>query len=233
MPASNANKQHTAAFQTLPLGSIKPAGWLRDQLRLQADGLTGHLETLWPDVGADSAWLAGAGEDWERGPYYLDGLVPLAWSLHDKALKKKAQKWMDAILNSQREDGFFGPATNTDWWPRMVALKALIQYAEASDDARVIPFLTRYFRFQLHTLPEQPLHDWAQARGAENILSVMWLHERTSETWLLELAKLLLKQTLDWETYLQKKLIPVPATAFSHYTHVVNVAMALKYFAVQ
>jgi len=67
------------SFHFLPLGSIRPAGWLREQLRIQADGLSGHLDETWSDVGPESGWLGGKGGSWERGPYFLDGRVPLAW----------------------------------------------------------------------------------------------------------------------------------------------------------
>jgi len=43
------------AYNLLPLGSVMPRGWLLEQLRLQAQGLSGHLDEFWPDLGADSA----------------------------------------------------------------------------------------------------------------------------------------------------------------------------------
>src|SRR5262245_39427380 len=46
-------------FAPLPLGSIKPEGWLRQQLQIQADGLSGHLDEFWPDLGPNSGWLGG------------------------------------------------------------------------------------------------------------------------------------------------------------------------------
>ncbi len=215
-------------LKPLAPGRIRPLGWLRAQLELQARGLTGRLEDTWPDVGSNSGWRGGDGESWERGPYYLDGLIPLAHALDDPGLKAKAQPWIEWILASQRPDGQFGPSSNDDWWPRMVALKALIQHAEATGDPRVEPFIAAYARYQAATLPSRPLAKWAVARGAEALLALRWLHARTGEPFLLDLARLILSQTAPWERYLTRELIQQPATVFSHMTHVVNVAMALK-----
>ena len=184
-----------------PLGSVSPRGWLRREFTVQKNGLSGHIDEIWDDLGKHSGWLGGAGENWERGPYYLDGLVPLAYALDDDALKAKAQPWIDWMLNSQRADGFFGPRDNLDWWPRMVALKVLTQYAEATHDPRVIPFLDRYFRFQLRALPNQPLSMWAAARGQEQLLPMLWLYRKTGEPYLLELANILRQQSYDWSSF--------------------------------
>src|SRR3974390_3115477 len=82
-----ANRQTLAQskFHPLPLGSILPSGWLREQLELQSHGLTGHLDEFWPDL-KNSSWIGGTGESWERGPYFFDGLIPLAFLLKDPHL---------------------------------------------------------------------------------------------------------------------------------------------------
>lgn len=180
------------------LGTVVPAGWLRRQLLVQKNGLTGSIDALWEDLGESSGWLGGAGENWERGPYYLDGLIPLAWALSDKALQEKAQRWIEWMLQSQNSEGFFGPADNPDWWPRMVALKALTQYHEATGDSHVLPLMDRYFRFQLERLPQQPLSMWAAARGQEQLLPMLYLGRATGAPYLLDLARLLRAQTYRW-----------------------------------
>jgi hypothetical protein len=93
-------------YLELPLGSILPEGWLLQQLQLMKDGLTGHLDELYPTVlGSRNGWLGGDGDGWERGPYWLDGLVPLAWILDDANLKAKAMPWIEWTLNSQTAEG--------------------------------------------------------------------------------------------------------------------------------
>lgn len=219
-------------WRLLPPGAIRPTGWLLDQLRLQAAGQTGRLEEVWADVGPDSGWRGGPGECWERGPYYLDGLVPLAHVLDDAGLKALAQPWIESMLAGQRADGWFGPAGNDDWWPRMVAAKVLTQHADATGDPRVVPFLQRYFAYQREHVGQRPLSGWARARGADNVLSIMWLHGRAPDEGLLDLARLVLSQTDDWVRFLTEDLPSGPTRAFDHLTHCVNVAMGLKTAAV-
>ena len=204
-------------YAALPLGAIRPEGWLREQLQRQADGLTGHLDEVYPQVvGENNAWLGGDGDAWERGPYWIDGLLPLAYILDDDALKQKALRWVEAMLASQQEDGYFGPAEDHpfvyglqrgnahDWWPKMVALKILQQYYSATGDNRVIECLKRYFSYQGMHLQTKPLDhwtDWGQWRGADNLEVVYWLYNITGESWLLGLGELIHKQTAPWTGY--------------------------------
>ena len=183
-------------------------------LTRQKNGATGHLDSLYPQVmGARNGWRGGDGDQWERGPYWLDGLVPLAYLLQDKELIAKTQPFIEWTLNSQGPDGFFGPAkdypaeagiqrdNSRDWWPKMVMLKVLQQYYSATGDARVIRLMTNYFRYQLTDLPKEPLDHWtgwAKARAGDNLLIVYWLYNLTGDHFLLDLADLLHRQTFDY-----------------------------------
>lgn len=239
-PIRNRAPLAANAFDPLPLGSIRPTGWLRGQLQIQASGLSGHLGETWPDVGPNSGWLGGNGESWERGPYYVDGLVPLAYLLDNMRLKSIAQKFMDWTLESAQPSGMFGPKSNNDWWPRMVMLKALTQYHEATGDSRVIPLMTRYFAHQFKALPSRPLRDWGKYRWQDEAISVIWLYNRTGNPQLLDLAKLLHQQGYDWQAqfadfkYTQRitpefiKLSNSGLTDAGMQTHGVNNAMAIK-----
>jgi hypothetical protein len=224
-------------YVPLPLGEVKPSGWLRDQLEIQARGLTGNIEEFWPDLGPESGWKGGQGESWERGPYYLDGLVPLAYLLEDKDLQAKARVWIEWILNSGREDGWFGPEKNTDRWPLAVALKVLTQYHEASGDPRVLDLLKGYFRF-LNEAPGNSDKDteWYRVRGMETVLTAYWLYNRTGDETLLEVAKKVFENSYNWPSWaFYFDFQNGGRGKYQHnnmWTHNVNIGMAFKYPAV-
>ncbi len=220
-------------FDPLPLGSIQPQGWLLNQLQIQANGLSGHLDEFWPDIAA-SAWIGGSGEGWERAPYWLDGLVPLAFLLDDERLQGKVQRWIDYILAHQHEDGWLGPVHDKNYgyphdpWPVYVLLKALTQYYEASEDARVVGAMERFLQRLQSQLEQIPLTSWAQLRGADLVLSIYWLYRRTNEEWLLALARTVQQQTFDWQAQFARFTYKEKQTQWKFQSHVVNNAMALK-----
>ncbi|WP_337325749.1 beta-L-arabinofuranosidase domain-containing protein [Chryseolinea sp. T2] len=212
--AVNRPPLHASEFAMLPLGSITPGGWMTLQLNAMKTGLTGHLDEYYSQVaGKRNAWLGGDGDAWERGPYWIDGLLPLAYILHDQALIAKVKPWVEWTLTHQRPDGYIGPdvlknkptdepgiqkGPREDWWPRMVMLKILQQHYEATQDKRVIDVLTRYFRYQLSNLPTNPLDRWSfwgNRRGADNLMVVYWLYNITGDEFLIELGDLLYQQT--------------------------------------
>ncbi len=153
---------------------------------------------MWSDVGTNSGWLGSSGESWERGRYYLDGLLLLAYLLDDPRLKAIAQRFADWTLEHGSADGMMGPASNNDWWPRIVMLKALTQYQELTGDSRIIPIMDKYFRYQLAELPKRPLRDWAKFRWQDEVLSIIWLSNRSGYAFLLDLAQMLHRQGFDW-----------------------------------
>ncbi|HEY8360972.1 MAG TPA: beta-L-arabinofuranosidase domain-containing protein [Ramlibacter sp.] len=213
----------------LPLGSVRATGWLAHQMQLQADGMTGHAEEVIPELGPDSAWRGGTGENWEKGPYYMRGLISLAYVGGDKKLRQQAVAWVEAILGSQTADGQIGPRSNEDWWPRMVVTWALREYQEATGDERVIPTLLRYARFMRQHIEQKALDIWAKARAADQIATFFWLYNRTGEGFLLELADILEQQANDWPNFFRTL---TPTESDFHATHAVNISQALKYPAV-
>ncbi|QRQ99889.1 beta-L-arabinofuranosidase domain-containing protein [Dyadobacter sandarakinus] len=238
IPAARA--QAPVTCRQLPLGDIRPAGWLNEMLVRQRDGLTGHLDVHYPLVMNErNGWLGGDGDQWERGPYWIDGLVPLAYMLHDEKLIAKAKPWVEWALNSQQPDGYFGPATDypqeeglqrdnsRDWWPKMVMLKVLQQYYSATKDQRVITLMTNYFRYQLKELPQTPLGHWtywARFRGGDNLMMVYWLYDITKAPFLLQLGELLHRQTFDYTgSFLHTGLLAQTGSI-----HCVNLAQGFK-----
>ncbi|HVT10917.1 MAG TPA: beta-L-arabinofuranosidase domain-containing protein [Fimbriimonadaceae bacterium] len=197
-------------FRTLPVGTVKPRGWVLKQLELEADGFTGHLEEISGFLKHDhNAWLSPTGEGangWEEVPYWLKGFGDLGYVLGDKRIIDDAKFWIEHVMDGQAANGWLGPRSNLvnnngkpDMWPNMPMLFALQSYYEFSGDKRVPAVMRKYFQWQL-ALPESDfyLSYWEKQRGGDNLESVLWLYNRTGEPWLLDLAKKIHRRTAPW-----------------------------------
>ncbi|EMI58139.1 secreted protein containing DUF1680 [Rhodopirellula sallentina SM41] len=210
----------------LPVGAIKPDGWLLETLERQRKGLTGNLNDLsgWLQK-EDNAWLSEKGTGkwgWEEVPYWLKGYANLGYILDDEEMIAEAKIWLEGAINSQQANGYFGPSyawesyldeldqserrkrehnKARDYWPNMIMLYCLQSYYEYSGDERVIDLMTNYFKYQLSVPDELFLTKkkiWHYQRGGDNLHSVLWLYNRTGEPWLLELAEKVYRNTANW-----------------------------------
>ena len=218
----------------MPLGAVTPRGWLAEQLRIQVRGLSGHLDQFWPDI-RDSAWIGGKAEGWERMPYWLDGVIPLAWLLRDQPLQQRIAGYVDYILEHQHADGWLGPRVEehsraADLWSQALALKVLVGYHDATADDRIAGSVERALAMLDRHLDRNPLSHWGQYRWFEFLVSIWWLYDRSGERWLIDLALRLRAQGFNWQLYFEQ-WPRTGATAKGRWcydAHVVNNAMALK-----
>lgn len=244
---SNKNEKR---LHTFSIPEVKPEGWLKRQLEIQMQGLTGKLFDIWDSVGSYSGWLGGTGENWERAPYYLDGLLPLSCYLEDKEHWDIACRFVEWTLSSQDEEGNFGPvASKEDYWSRFVMLKVLIQYYEIKKDSRVLPFFDRYFQYLYKKIPQVPMKQWSSARIGDLLYCIQWYCEREERSYIPALVEMLRKQALDWVDIFADFPFTRPAgyyydwnKEYSHFSwedyhdtmkyhanHIVNVTMGFKY----
>ncbi|GAB3659616.1 glycoside hydrolase family 127 protein [Echinicola sediminis] len=204
---SNRAPLKPSALVKLPVGAVKPEGFLKEYLIRQKNGLTGHLGEIsaWLQK-EDNAWLSKEGEGqwgWEEVPYWLKGYAHIGYLLEDEAMIKEAKIWLEGTINSQRADGNFGPrhfdGDNQDFWANMIMLYCLQSYYENSQDERVIDLMTDYFKYELSVPDENFLTGyWQKLRGGDNLHSVYWLYNRTGDEFLLELAEKIHRNTSDW-----------------------------------
>ena len=240
-------------MKKLKLTEIQPQGWLLDQPKVQMNGLTGKLYEAWEYVGPDSGWLGGDGDAWERAPYYLDGLLPLAYYLNDEKHSALCRRFVEWTLNSQDASGNFGPeSTKGDPWPHFVMLKVLLQFEEITGDPRVIPFMLSYLEYLAGVAEKTSFTGWTEARIPDLLYSAAWLYERTGDPRIPAWMRILDRRSLDWCDYLEDFPFPRPAKCYInwqqatqfpsetmealvpyHATHIVNVAMGMKHPAMR
>lgn len=213
---------------------VKLNGWLYRQLKTQDNGLFGSLDKVWNDI-KDSKWIGGTSEGWERFPYYLNGLIPLAYALNDEEMIEKTKRYVYAIMDSQREDGKICPKDDTDnqasdIWSMFLVLKTLAIYGELSDDPRAVEVIKKGIAFIDKSINGTTIINWGHARYFECYVPMIFLKNKIRNkkyhNFLKELAIKLKSQGLDYK--LASNLWKQAHNYWSYDTHGVNIAMALK-----
>ncbi len=222
-------------MNTILYRNIQPEGWLRRQLEIQAEGLSGNLDKIWPDV-RNSAWIGGDREGWERVPYWLDGFIPLAHLLKDKDLIIRANRYVQSIVDRQQPDGWICPCDEAsratyDLWAVLLIGKVLALHCEFVDDERVEDALYRAMKnlYDLMAAGTVQLRDWGKFRWFEGLVPLLHLQKRQSEDWMLSLGRMLRAQGADYPAFQQ--LWERPMNQWRQETHIVNLCMMLKYEA--
>lgn len=215
---------------------IKPTGWLRRQLEIQAEGLSGNLDKVWKDI-KESAWIGGTAEGWERVPYWLDGFIPLAYLLENEDMISRAKKYVDAIVSFQKEDGWICPCNEEDrktydTWAVQLITKTLTVYYQCSKDEKIPGVIYNVLRnyYELLSSGEIKLFDWGKARWYECFIAINFTYERYGEEWLVDLAGILKEQGTNYNEV--TALWQRPLNRWRFETHIVNLCMMLKTEAV-
>lgn len=162
----------------LPLGQLRPEGWLREQVSRTIDGFFGHLTDISGYLTEENAWLryektfdafraepGNGGKPyqafgWEEQAYWLRGAYKLALVSRDRKMTELSARYIRALLDSACPDGWFGPAMlrdvepdtpvpMPDIWPHMVMADVLWDYWRNTGDRKAVDVLLGFCDFCL------------------------------------------------------------------------------------
>ena len=190
-----------AKFEDGMLSKTRPAGWLGEACKVQAEGMTGHPEAL--SYPYDTCLWAGSiprmgghGSGWwryEQTAYYVDGLLRLGYALGDEAFIKKGEANVDYTLDHASPEGYLGDPCIWDsknhklsggfeMWPMAVFFRAMKAKYEATGDERIPAALAKYFLLYGNDVLRN-------MRNTVNVEGMTWTYLLTGDKRLLEQAE--------------------------------------------
>ena len=202
-------------FIQLPIGAVRPEGWIKTTLEAWADGITGHIheyrsDTFW-NTWDNRRHRVDAGGGWavfEQQGYWADGLVQLAYILDDERLKDIADEFINKVLAGQNPDGYMGfllddPYGNEgDIYVIDQICLALRSYHSATGDPRIIPSMQKGFRHIYENC--RPVRDkegclplawrggsYSWPIASNLIYSILWVHANTGDEQMKTLVDLI------------------------------------------
>ncbi|KAH0578498.1 hypothetical protein H2248_003640 [Termitomyces sp. 'cryptogamus'] len=247
VPAQVFGQLAPKKFLTIPLGKVRPVGWLMDQLLVQTNGLAGHLHEFYNYV-AETDWTGGSSyySNLEEGFWeLLNGMVPNGVLVNDAAINAKTSEFLSYVLSHQDSTGWLGPEVGTNkpryLWGRYPFFFGAIQMIEV-DPSLTDSVVTALYKFV--TLANSMLkngegvEDWTATRWEDFVITLQWLydnHPNGQEALLIDTMKRLKWSGVPWEKVFSKEYFPT--TAVEHTPnpfnlpltwHGVNLAEGLK-----
>ncbi|EIW84902.1 hypothetical protein CONPUDRAFT_117150 [Coniophora puteana RWD-64-598 SS2] len=243
------------AYNYLPLGAVKPAGWLHDQVMVQTNGLAGQQSQFYNYV-HDSDWTGGSSfysNLEEAGSYWFNGIVPNAFVLgsSDSDLQTQATNFLTYVFDNQDSTGWLGPEVfDTSkpryLWGRYLFLFGAIQMIENNPSLAdtYVPKIWSFVNLAYSMVQNNNtgLEEWGNARWEEFIISLQWLYENHpngNEAMLLDFMNKLKTTGVQWDQVFSEQNFPQGPTEgltnpFNNTLvwHGVNVAEGVKAAAV-
>lgn len=158
----------SSELQFLPLGAVKPRGWLKQQMLDDLDiGFASRLDALTQRAATDlfterinSSQSQFAWWDSETRGNWLWGYVMMAYLAEHPAHSARAEALIEKLLASQDSNGYIGiyapewryqhpPGENGELWSQGRALLALLAFFELTDKQGVLDAVTRAARLTM------------------------------------------------------------------------------------
>ncbi len=222
------------ALSPLPLGAVRPEGWLKYQLSMMTEGLVGRLYENNEFLSPSNGWICAGGSGWEEQPYWLRSFVKLSVLTQNERCLAVSRDWMEKMLLTVDEDGWFGPAdikrrkfangaALTDIWPHMVMVECVRNWYEYTRDERYLKMLIGFVNF-CAKIPEDEFmtpkaykgkwnvpFDWhfvIQANRPGGMLPTLyWLYELTGEKDCLVVADRCMKYFSPKEKWISRHTV--------------------------
>ncbi|KAI0365783.1 hypothetical protein BV20DRAFT_1056171 [Pilatotrama ljubarskyi] len=211
-------------FVNLPLGNVKPAGWIQshignDGTRLGTDRgfytYLSHANTEWVSKSAKLKTvytIEGAGSLWFNDMVTVAGVVGIP------VVQSQVEQFLDYFIDSQDSDGWIGPEVNTTK-PRQLSARfpfflGAIRIAEAQP-ARCDRVAVALHKFA--TLVNKMLHhgegidDESWAFAGDFLVALQWLYEfhpNDREEFLLETMAMLMRSDDSWSHLFRAENFP-------------------------
>ena len=187
-------------YYSMPLGSIIPSGYLKDEIDKFITNRIIKTNTSWKSL--ENNYLIGGKSDFGHLVLeYIENLVVLSYEANNSALKEKVKPWIDGILSTQRQNGDILKEGKTDYIDKIYAMCVLTAYYDATLDKRIPDFIYKFAKYQFNEIDMLPPHAYTMTALCNEYAVLNYFYEETDKEFYLELKNKLQRFNYTYEEY--------------------------------